>query len=78
MRLLQWPILLYWHTTNPLFRYDDANMPGIAQFNGKQISLATTPEAIESLQRHIGDGFIARASISYLKALIDLHSYCVE
>ena len=53
-------------------------MPGISQFNGKQMNMATTPEALESLQRHIGDGYIAQASLSYLKALIDLHSYCVE
>ena len=53
-------------------------MPGISQFNGKQITMATTPEALDSLQRHIGPGYMATAAIAYLKALIHLHSFCVE
>ena len=60
------------------FRYDRSNMPGIAQFNGKQINMATTPRALESLRCHIGDGYIARAAMAYLKASIELHSFCVE
>ena len=35
-------------------------------------------KAIESLKEHIGDGYIARAAIAYLKASIELHSFCVE
>ena len=53
-------------------------MPGIAQFNGKQMIMATTPEALASLQKHLGEGYMATAAITYLKALIHLHSFCVE
>ena len=53
-------------------------MPGIAKFNGKQMSMATTPEAIASLQRHIGNGHMAQTAIAYLRASLLLHSYCVE
>ena len=53
-------------------------MPGISQFSGKQINMATTPRALESLRRHIGDSYIAQAAMAYLKASIELHSYCVE
>ena len=53
-------------------------MPGISQFNGVQMRMATTPEAIKSLKEHIGDGYMARAAIAYLNASIELHSYCVE
>ena len=66
------------HILTLLFRYDRSAMPGISQFNGKQISMATTPEALDSLQRHIGPGYMATAAIAYLKALIHLHSFCVE
>ena len=40
--------------------------------------MATTPRALLSLQRHIGDGFIAQAAMAYLQASIELHSFCVE
>ena len=51
-------------------------MPGIRQFNGVQMRMAI--KEIESLKKNIGDGYIARAALAYLKAAIDLHSFCVE